>query len=276
MQKVGELEYGNTNVMASALHLRQIFLNIYGNCIKFTNRGGSITTSHQCLEKKGNIITFCWTITDTGIGMSKEFLSHIFEPFSQENQGARSQYAGCGLGMAIVKKLIDEMDGNISIDSEIGKGSRFVITLPFEMTSAEVEKEQNQDLTKKLYGVKILLAEDNALNVEVASSMLEDLGANVTAVDNGKKALEEFKNQPAGSFNAILMDLMMPQMDGYAATRAIRGINREDAKEIPIIAVTANAFFEDRQKALDAGMNDHISKPIDVNKMVEVILKHLV
>lgn len=257
-------------VYGSPLHLRQIFLNILGNCIKYNKKGGRILTKVEFLGTTGNHCTYRWTASDTGIGMSPEFLTHIFDPFTQERQDARSVYQGTGLGMAIVKRLIDAMEGTISITSEEGKGSNFVITIPFEIAPAEEEKPKEKGHVD-IAGLHLMLVEDNELNAEIAQMLLTDQGARVTVVGDGKQAVDLFKRKIPGTFDAILMDIMMPVMDGMTATRAIRSLARADAKTIPIIAMTANAFDEDAKKCIEAGMNAHLTKPIEIDHVIEVL-----
>ena len=214
-------------------------------------------------------------ISDTGIGMSEEFQKHIFEPFTQERTDARSVYSGVGLGMAIVKKIVDAMEGTIEVESKVGEGSSFTIILPFELAQEkDVEEQQKPKVTPGKYsisGMKFLMAEDNALNAEIAETLLSDRGATVVTASDGQKAIEIFEKNPPGTFDAILMDVMMPVMDGLSAARAIRGLTREDAAKIPIIAMTANAFEEDERQCLAAGMNAYLVKPLDIEKVVEVI-----
>lgn len=275
---VWDYEKGKTDIpypyiYGSPVHLRQIFLNIYGNCIKYNRPGGKITTIVEASEEQEGICTYRWTIKDTGIGMSKEFLSHIFEPFAQEKNDARSVYQGTGLGMAIVKELIDRMGGTITVDSEVGVGSTFVITIPFEIAPAPAEPQDapasGEDAD--IHGMKVLLVEDNELNAEIAQMLLTDQGAKVTTVSDGRQAVDRFASQPEGTFDVILMDVMMPVMDGLSATRAIRAMEREDAKTIPIIAMTANAFRSDVEKCMAAGMNAHLSKPLDMELLKKTI-----
>lgn len=259
-------------IYGSPLHLRQIFLNIYGNCIKYNRPGGKVTTIVDTLEEHGNICTYRWTITDTGIGMSKEFLEHIFDPFAQEKNDARSMYHGTGLGMAIVKGLIDQMGGTIEITSEEGVGSKFVIVIPFEIAPPPAELPDNAVVSEcDIKGLKLMLVEDNELNAEIADVLLTDEGADVVVVNNGKEAAELFAETEAGTFDAILMDVMMPVMDGITAARTIRNMNRSDAKTIPIIAMTANAYKEDADECLAAGMNAHLAKPLDIKKVKKTI-----
>lgn len=277
------LEYDRTSdkvkypyVYGSPLHLRQIFLNIYGNCIKYNKVGGKVYTHFSYLGNQDGKVTYQWMISDTGIGMSQEFLKHIFEPFAQEHSDARSVYHGTGIGMAIVKSLIDQMNGTIQVTSEEGKGSTFIIRLPFEIVQEEPKEEnveQGDQNNRTIQGMKFLLAEDNELNAEIAKILLEDEGAKVTVVNDGQQAVQQFKQTKPGTYDAILMDVMMPVMDGIHATQTIRNLEREDAKQIPIIAMTANAYKEDAQKCLQAGMNAHLSKPLQMEHVLETITK---
>ena len=263
-------------VYGSPVHLRQIFLNIYGNCIKYNRLGGKITTVSGYSEAVDGITTYEWTITDTGVGMSKEYQEHIFEPFSQEKDDARTIYQGIGLGMAIVKGLVDKMGGTIEVKSEEGIGSTFVIRIPFKIASKpDIVKEQKPEMEVKIEGLHLLLAEDNELNAEIAETLLVDEGAKVTLAKDGLQAVKMFQEEPEGYFDAILMDIMMPVMDGLTATRTIRALNREDARKIPIIAMTANAFKEDQEKCLEAGMNAHLAKPIEIENVKKVICEQI-
>ena len=271
----GKAEIPYPYIYGSPLHLRQIFLNIYSNCTKYNKPGGKITTIVEALGDHEGICTYRWTISDTGRGMSEEFVKHIFEPFAQEEESARSDYQGTGLGMAIVKKLVEKMNGTIKVTSKEGVGSAFVITIPFEIAKApakiEPSKEEEPD---NIEGVNLLLVEDNELNAEIVEVLLGDSGANVTTVHNGREAVGLFENSPAGTFDAILMDVMMPVMDGLTATKCIRQMNREDAKTVPIIAMTANAFQEDAKRCLDAGMNAHLAKPIQTEKVIQMVARY--
>lgn len=243
------------------------------NFVKYNKPGGSISCKAELAWVKENRVCYRCIISDTGIGMKEEYLQHIFEPFSQELEDARSSYQGSGLGMAIVKKLVDTMEGEIEIQSEVNVGSTFVVSIPFEIAEdiGEAEKQQECDIS----GMRILLVEDNALNMEIAQVLLCDAGADVDTVYNGKEALEKFSNSEKGRYQAILMDVMMPVMDGYEATRQIRRLEREDAREIPIIAMTANAFAEDRRKSKEAGMNEHLAKHVTLMKLKEMLSRYV-
>ncbi len=259
-------------VYTSPLHLRQVFLNIYSNCIKYNKPGGSITTSTECVRRDAGSVVYRWTISDTGIGMSEEFVQRIFEPFVQEDgDGARTQVQGSGLGMSIVKRLVDKMGGTIRVTSVKGEGSTFVVEMPFELAPDVADEPAEPAVEKSIEGMRILLAEDNELNTEIARVLIEDHGGFVAAVPDGAAAVELFCSRPAGTFDAILMDVMMPVMDGFEATAKIRACGHEDAATVPIIAVTANAFVEDEQHCLEAGMNGHLAKPIDIDQLVQVV-----
>ena len=262
-------------VYGSPLHLRQLFPNIYANCIKYNKAGGMVSTYFKCIGTQDGIVTYEWTVTDTGIGMSEEFLEHIFEPFVQEKTDARSVYQGTGLGMAIVKSLVDKMNGTINVTSKEGEGSTFVIRIPFEIASETDDIHNNKEEQKAdITGVNILLAEDNELNAEIAQTLLVDEGANVTVVSDGEQAVREFARCAPHTYDVILMDIMMPKMDGMSATKKIRTMNRPDAAQIPIIAMTANAFEEDARKCVEAGMNAHLSKPLQMDVVVGTIAEY--
>ena len=268
-----ELKYGY--VYGSPLHLRQLFLNVYGNCIKYNKVGGMVMTHFRYISEQNGIVTYEWTISDTGIGMSEEFLEHIFEPFAQEKSDARSVYQGTGLGMAIVKSLVDKMNGTINVTSREGEGSTFVIRIPFEIASEtgdtdKIKEEHKADIT----GINILLAEDNELNAEIAQTLLGDEGANVTVVSDGEQAVREFARCAPHTYYVILIDIMMPRLDGMSATKKIRAMDRPDAVQIPIIAMTANAFQEDARKCIEAGMNAHLSKPLQMDVVVGTIAEY--
>lgn len=262
-------------VYASPLHLRQIFLNIYGNCIKYNNVGGVVETHFRCIGVEDDVVTYQWIIHDTGIGMSEEFLSHIFEPFVQEKSDARSVYQGTGLGMSIVKTLVDKMDGTIDVASKKGAGSEFTIRIPFKIADItpdiEEEKEEKENATTDIRGVRLLLAEDNKLNAEIVETILKDEGAEVKVACDGQQVVNEFANSAEGSYDAILMDVMMPNLDGISAAKRIRAMDRKDAVTIPIIAMTANAFEEDAKECINAGMNAHMAKPLDMDVLIDMI-----
>ena len=265
-------------VLADAVRIREVLVNILGNAVKFTGDGGSITFTSDYLpgaDDRHMIVRY--RVTDTGVGMTKEFVKHIFDEFSQEESSARTYYKGSGLGMAISKRYVDLMDGNISVESEKGKGSTFTVELPLELTEADkVQKQASPGDSTDLAGVKILMAEDNDLNAEIAMVQLEELGIHITRASDGKEALKIFASNQPGTFDIIFMDIMMPKMNGYEATKAIRALqNRPDARTIPIIAMTANAFAEDVQASLDAGMNDHLSKPIVMDEVIKTITRNV-
>ena len=263
-------------VYGSSVHLRQIFLNIYGNCIKFSKPGGKIITEVNVLEEKEGIRTYQWKISDTGIGMSEEFVQHIFEPFIQEKNDARSVYQGTGLGMTIVKKMLDQMGGTISVSSKKDVGSEFVITIPLEIASVvQQAKVEETDIKEDIQGRHLMVVEDNELNAEIIEMLLTDQGAEVKVVYDGKQAVDLFKESPEGTFDAILMDIMMPVMDGLTATKTIRALKKSDAKKIPIIAVTANAFKEDEENCMKAGMNAYMTKPFVIEKAKQVISEQI-
>ena len=256
-------------VLGSELYLRQIFLNIYSNCVKYNRRGGKVITHVVSSKQPDGKVLVRWEIADTGIGMSQEFLKHVFEPFARESSAAGA-VGGTGLGMPIVKQLVELMGGSIRVSSKLNVGSTFVISIPFEPAVQPQESEQAAS-EPTIEGCRLLLVEDNDLNAEIAATLLEGDGACVSIAGDGAQALEAFAKSPAGTFDAILMDVMMPKMDGLAATRAIRALDRPDAARIPIIAMTGNAFQEDVQECLDAGMNAHLAKPIDMTKAGRVI-----
>lgn len=263
-------------VYGSPLHIRQIFVNILENAIKYNRPGGSISAKIENGGCVNGIVTYRCIIADTGIGMSEEFQKHIFEPFVQEKTDARSAYQGTGLGMAIVKAMVDKMGGTITVKSEQNVGTEFTVSLPFELAPAEEvagHAEKGQETAASIQGVSILLAEDNDLNMEIATELLQEEGAKVTQVWNGQEAVAAVENNPPGTFDVILMDVMMPVLDGLGAARAIRSLPREDAAQIPIVALTANAFFDDVKKCLAAGMDAHVAKPINVDRLIQTIFR---
>ena len=269
----------NPYVLADVVRIREVLVNLLGNAVKFTKDGGKITldiSSYPGADEK-HIITR-YVVRDNGIGMSEEFQKKLFDPFSQEDDAnARTQYKGTGLGMSITKKYVDMMGGSIAVESKKGVGSTFTVEIPLELTEQVIQSEQKQHLHRDLTGIHVLMAEDNDLNAELATIMLEDAGMTVTRASDGKEVVNLFKNHPRGTYDLILMDIMMPNMDGHQAAKAIRtlGIERSDAVTIPIIALSANAFIDDIQESLDSGMNDHISKPINMEELIDTITKYI-
>ena len=268
-------EITHLDFIGSPGYVKRVMMNILSNAVKYNRENGHIYIS--CMEipsEQPEMTTMEFVCRDTGIGMSEEFQKCVFEPFAQEHTGSRTKFAGTGLGMSIAKNLIEKMGGSISFESEEGVGTTFVIRVPFKINLEADKREEQRDVSEKsIKGLHILLAEDNELNMEIAEFVLQNGGADVTKAWNGKEAVELFRKSEPGGFDAILMDIMMPVMNGYEATKMIRSLDREDAKEVPIIAMTANAFTEDRQKAKEAGMNEHIVKPVDVELLIKVIHK---
>ena len=275
---VSREELKNPYVMADELRIREVLLNIISNAVKFTKDGGTISfAAENAPGNDENHIIVRYRISDTGIGMSEEFQTRIFDEFSQENNGARTSYKGTGLGMAIAKQYVDLMGGKIEVSSRQGVGSAFTVEIPL-LIAEHVLTEEKEKLRKDidLHGLHVLLAEDNDLNAEIAIALLEEKGMIVTRTTDGKSALTQFCNTVQGTFDLILMDIMMPEMNGYETTKVIRNLpDRPDGKEIPIIAMTANAFAEDVQAALKAGMDDHVAKPIDMSILISVITKYI-
>ena len=268
-------EITHRDFIGSPGYVKRVMMNILSNAVKYNRENGQIYIS--CMEipsKQPEMTTMEFVCRDTGIGMADEFQKHIFEPFAQEHAGSRTKFAGTGLGMPITKKLVEKMDGTITFESKKGVGTTFVIRVPFKIDmEADKREEQKEVSEKSIKGLHILLAEDNELNMEIAEFMLQNEGADVTKAWNGQEAVELFEKSRAGEFDVILMDIMMPVMNGYDATKTIRSLDREDAKEVPIIAMTANAFTEDRIRAKEAGMDEHIAKPVDAKLLVKVIHK---
>ena len=263
----------DADLLGSALYLKKILVNLYSNAIKYNKPGGSITTRLWEVSRTADTAVYAFTIRDTGIGMTQDFIdNHLFEAFSQEENAARSQYGGTGLGMSIVSQLVQKMNGTITVESTVGEGSCFTVTLPFAIDhdppAAGPEKEASADL----HGKRLLVVEDNELNMEIVEFMLKSAGAEVVKAFDGESAVRAFAADPAGC-DAILMDLMMPVMDGYAAARAIRASGQTRAGTVPIIAMSANAYAEDVKKCLDSGMNAHISKPLFKDVMLRTIAR---
>ena len=266
-------EITHRNLIGSPGYVKRVMMNILSNAVKYNKENGCIYIS--CMEipsEQPDMTTMEFVCRDTGIGMTDAFQEHIFEPFAQEHTGSRTKYAGTGLGMPISKKLIEKMGGTITFKSKEGAGTTFLIRVPFQIDLGADKHEKQKDISEKsLKGLHILLAEDNELNMEIAEFMIRNEGAVVTKAWNGQEAVERFRKSRPGEIDVILMDIMMPVMSGYEATQIIRSMGREDAKVIPIIAMTANAFTEDRLRAKEAGMDEHIAKPIDANKLVKAI-----
>lgn len=266
-------------VICDEIKVREIFINIIGNSVKYTPEGGKISVSvkEEPFEKE-NYIAYRIIVEDNGIGMSKEYLPHIFEEFSREHTSTESKVTGTGLGLPIVKSLIDMMGGTIEVESQLGCGTKMTVVLPFELASEkqilEEKQKEKEKISDSILGKRVLLAEDNELNAEIAMTVLKENGLKAERAANGKQCMEMLKKMPEDYYDMILMDIQMPEIDGYEATRRIR--NLDDARaDIPIVAMTANAFEEDRQKALESGMNAHVSKPVDMNMLFKVMTQIL-
>ena len=274
-----ETDIQHKYVICDEIKVREIFINIIGNSVKYTPEGGKISVSvkEEPFEKE-NYIAYRIIVEDNGIGMSKEYLPHIFEEFSREHTSTESKVTGTGLGLPIVKSLIDMMGGTIEVESQLGCGTKMTVVLPFELASEkQILKEKQKEKEKisdSILGKRVLLAEDNELNAEIAMTVLKENGLKAERAANGKQCIEMLKKMPEDYYDMILMDIQMPEMDGYEATKLIR--NLDDARaDIPIVAMTANAFEEDRQKALENGMNAHVSKPVDMNMLFKVMAQIL-
>ena len=260
----------HSRVIGNPLHLKQILMSVIDNALKYNRPNGSVFVRAEETAFREGTASCRFVIEDTGIGIGEDFKQHIFEPFTQEHQDARTDYNGAGLGMSIVKKLVDQMGGTVEISSRAGQGSVVRITLSIRVNQTREtrpEKEERGDIA----GMRVLLAEDNEINCEIVEFMLRDGGAEVVTAGNGKAAVDAFEASAPGTFDCILMDLMMPVMSGYEAARVIRGLSRADAKTVPIIALSANAFEEDVALAKDAGMNEHLAKPVDVHRMFQAM-----
>ena len=262
----------HTKIIGNPLHLRQILMNVIDNALKYNRPHGSVLIQVKETACQGQNANYLFIVEDTGIGIGEDFKEHIFEPFTQEHQNARTHYNGVGLGMSIVKKLVDQHKGTVEIDSQIGKGSVVRITLPLRINEAwnEQPMTEEQNVSGSIAGMRVLLVEDNEINCEIVQYILQDAGAKVVTAGNGKIAVDVFASSDPGTFDCILMDLMMPVMSGYEAARMIRSLNRPDA-QVPIIALSANAFDEDIALSKDAGMNEHLAKPVDIRKMFKVM-----
>ena len=268
-------EIKHCDLIGSPRYVKRVMMNILSNAVKYNGENGQIYIScGEIPSEQPEMTTMEFVCRDTGIGMAEEFQKHIFEPFAQEHTGSRAKFAGTGLGMAISKKLVEEMGGTITFESKKGVGTTFVIRVPFKIDLDADKREESKDVSEKsIKGMHVLLAEDNELNMEIAEFLLQNEGAEVTKAWNGQEIVELFRKSESGEFDVILMDIMMPIINGYEAAKRIRSLDREDAKKIPIIAMTANAFTEDRIRAKEAGMDEHVAKPIDVELLIKVIHK---
>lgn len=268
-----EKEVTHWNLIGSPVHVKRILMNILSNAVKYNKENGYVYIScREIPSKQTAMTTLEFVCRDTGIGMAEAFQKRIFEPFAQEHAGSRTKFAGTGLGMPITKKLVEKMGGTISFESKEGTGTTFVIRIPFQIDADMKDRNETEEKTEtSIQGLHVLLTEDNELNMEIAEFVLQNEGAVVTKAWNGQKAVDIFRKSRPGEFDAILMDIMMPVMNGYEAAKLIRSLDREDAKVIPIIAMTANAFTEDKMRAKEAGMDEHIAKPVDGKLLVKVI-----
>ena len=268
-----EKEVTHWNLIGSPVHVKRTLMNILSNAVKYNKENGYVYIScREIPSKQTAMTTLEFVCRDTGIGMAEAFQKRIFEPFAQEHAGSRTKFAGTGLGMPITKKLVEKMSGTISFESKEGTGTTFVIRIPFRIDTDRKDRTETEEKTEtSIQGLHVLLTEDNELNMEIAEFVLQNEGAVVTKAWNGQKAVDIFRKSRPGEFDAILMDIMMPVMNGYEAAKMIRSLDREDAKVIPIIAMTANAFIEDRMRAKEAGMDEHIAKPVDRKLLVKVI-----
>ena len=268
-----EKEVTHWNLIGSPVHVKRILMNILSNAVKYNKENGYVYIScREIPSKQTAMTTLEFVCRDTGIGMTEAFQKRIFEPFAQEHAGSRTKFAGTGLGMPITKKLVEKMSGTISFESKEGTGTTFVIRIPFQIDADMKDRTETEEKTEtSIHGLHVLLTEDNELNMEIAEFVLQNEGAVVTKAWNGQKAVDIFRKNRPGEFDAILMDIMMPVMNGYEAAKMIRSLDREDAKVIPIIAMTANAFTEDKMRAKEAGMDEHIAKPVDGKLLVKVI-----
>ena len=266
-------EVTHWNLIGSPVHVKRILMNILSNAVKYNKENGYVYIScREIPSKQTAMTTLEFVCRDTGIGMTEAFQKRIFEPFAQEHAGSRTKFAGTGLGMPITKKLVEKMGGTISFESKEGTGTTFVIRIPFQIDADMKDRNETEEKTEtSIQGLHVLLTEDNELNMEIAEFVLQNEGAVVTKAWNGQKAVDIFRKNRPGEFDAILMDIMMPVMNGYEAAKMIRSLDREDAKVIPIIAMTANAFTEDKMRAKEAGMDEHIAKPVDGKLLVKVI-----
>ena len=268
-----EKEVTHWNLIGSPVHVKRILMNILSNAVKYNKENGYVYIScREIPSEQTAMTTLEFVCRDTGIGMTEAFQKRIFEPFAQEHAGSRTKFAGTGLGMPITKKLVEKMGGTISFESKEGIGTTFLIRIPFRIDTDRKDRTEAEEKTEtSIQGLHVLLTEDNELNMEIAEFVLQNEGTVVTKAWNGQEAVDIFRKSSSGEFDVILMDIMMPVMNGYEAAKMIRSLDREDAKVIPIIAMTANAFIEDRMRAKEAGMDEHIAKPVDRKLLVKVI-----
>ena len=268
-----EKEVTHWNLIGSPVHVKRILMNILSNAVKYNKENGYVYIScREIPSEQTAMTTLEFVCRDTGIGMTEAFQKRIFEPFAQEHAGSRTKFAGTGLGMPITKKLVEKMGGTISFESKEGIGTTFLIRIPFRIDTDRKDRTEAEEKTEtSIQGLHVLLTEDNELNMEIAEFVLQNEGTVVTKAWNGQEAVDIFRKSSPGEFDVILMDIMMPVMNGYEAAKMIRSLDREDAKVIPIIAMTANAFTEDRMRAKEAGMDEHIAKPVDGKLLVKVI-----
>ena len=268
-----EKEVTHWNLIGSPVHVKRILMNILSNAVKYNKENGYVYIScREIPSKQTAMTTLEFVCRDTGIGMAEAFQKRIFEPFAQEHAGSRTKFAGTGLGMPITKKLVEKMGGTISFESKEGTGTTFVIRIPFQIDADMKDRTETEEKTEtSIQGLHVLLTEDNELNMEIAEFVLQNEGTVVTKAWNGQEAVDIFRKSSPGEFDVILMDIMMPVMNGYEAAKMIRSLDREDAKVIPIIAMTANAFTEDKMRAKEAGMDEHIAKPVDGKLLVKAI-----
>ena len=263
----------HSEAIGNPLHLKQILMNVIDNAIRYNRLHGSVFVRVEETAFRDGTVNYCFVIEDTGIGIGEDFKEHIFEPFTQEHQDARTSYNGVGLGMSIVKKLVDQMKGTVEINSRPGKGSVVRITLPVRIDEAQSRESEDTawSMPDNIAGMRVLLVEDNEINCEIVEYILRDADVEVVTAGDGKAAVDAFMAVETGTFDCVLMDLMMPVMSGYEAAQVIRGLDRRDAKAVPIIALSANAFDEDIAMAKAAGMDEHLVKPVDIRKMFQAM-----
>ena len=268
-----EVNLKHSRLMGNPLYIKQILMNIIENAIKYNRPDGAVYVQAQELTCSNGAATYRFVVEDTGIGIGEDFKEHIFEPFAQEHPDARTHYNGVGLGMSIVKQLVDQMKGTVEVSSQQGKGSVVRVELPLRLDNTWTGQpaDETRNTRDHVANMRVLLVEDNEINCEIMEFMLTEAGAQVVTAHNGKIAVETFRSSAPGTFDCVLMDLMMPVMSGYEATRVIRDMEREDAKAVPIIALSANAFEEDVAMAKDAGMNEHLAKPVDMKELFKAM-----